>query len=220
MDLQGQRDLLLLTELERGEAVTQRSLATKLGVALGLANLYLKRLVRKGYVKVTTIPPHRIRYLLTPQGVAEKSRLTSEYVKYSLSYYRDMRRRLKTALETPVRSGAKRLAVYGTGELAELAYLTLRELGLAFVGFVDDRAAGTFLSYPIRPIASLKEGEFDGLLIADLECGPQIMVRLVRHGIPKEKIFSIGFTDRVSASCDVKHAEETQERQRQDRIDL
>ncbi|MCP9447855.1 MAG: winged helix-turn-helix domain-containing protein [Nitrospira sp.] len=220
MDLQGQRDLLLLTELERGEAVTQRSLATKLGVALGLANLYLKRLVRKGYVKVTTIPPHRIRYLLTPQGVAEKSRLTSEYVKYSLSYYRDMRRRLKTALETPVRSGAKRLAVYGTGELAELAYLTLRELGLAFVGFVDDRSGGTFLSYPVRPMASLKEGEFDGLLIADLERGPQIMVWLVRHGIPKEKIFSIGLTDSVSASCDVKHAEETQERQRQDRIDL
>jgi len=216
MDLQGQRDLLLLTELERGEAITQRSLATKLGVALGLTNLCLKRLARKGYIKITTIPPHRVRYLLTPQGFAEKSRLTSEYVKYSLSYYRDTRRRLKATLEKPVRSGVKRLAVCGTGELAELAYLTLRELEITLVGFVDDQSAGTFLSYPVRPIASLSEWEFDGLLIADLERGPQIMARLVQQGIPKEKIFSIGLAaDGASASCDVKRAEETQERQRQ-----
>ncbi|MGQ0695330.1 MAG: winged helix-turn-helix transcriptional regulator, partial [Nitrospiraceae bacterium] len=90
MNLQGQRDLLLLNEVERNGSVTQRSLATKLGVALGLTNLYLKRLARKGYIKITTIPPHRIRYLLTPQGLAEKSRLTYQYMQYSLSHYRDM----------------------------------------------------------------------------------------------------------------------------------
>ncbi len=83
MNLQGQRELRLLTELERDGTITQRSLATKLGVALGLTNLYLKRLARKGYIKITTIPFHittipfhRIRYLLTPQGFIEKSRLT------------------------------------------------------------------------------------------------------------------------------------------------
>ena len=76
MDLQGQRDLLLLSELDRDGGATQRILATKLGVALGLTNLYLKRLARKGYIKITTIPRNRIRYLLTPQGVTEKSRLT------------------------------------------------------------------------------------------------------------------------------------------------
>ena len=75
MNFQGQRDLLLLSEVERDGAVTQRSLSTKLGVALGLTNLYLKRLARKGYIKVTTIPSHRARYVLTPQGFAEESRL-------------------------------------------------------------------------------------------------------------------------------------------------
>lgn len=69
MNFQGQRDLLLLSEVERDGAVTQRSLSTKLGVALGLTNLYLKRLARKGYIKITTIPSHRARYLLTPQGL-------------------------------------------------------------------------------------------------------------------------------------------------------
>ncbi|MCP9463357.1 MAG: winged helix-turn-helix domain-containing protein [Nitrospira sp.] len=215
MDLQGQRDLLLLTELERGEAVTQRLLATKLGVALGLTNLYLKRLVRKGYIKVTTIPPHRVRYLLTPQGIAEKSRLTREYMKYSLSYYRDMRGRLKAVLERPVRAGVRKLAIVGTGELAELAYLTAREMGLTLVGFVDDHVTGTFLSYPVWPVASLGKWEYDGLLIADLEHGSQILARLVRQGIPKTKIVSIGLAaDGASASCDVKRVEEARERQR------
>jgi DNA-binding MarR family transcriptional regulator len=216
MDLQGQRDLLLLTELERGEAITQRSLATKLGVALGLTNLCLKRLARKGYIKITTIPPHRVRYHLTPQGIAEKSRLTREYMKYSLSYYRDMRGRLKAVLERPVRAGVRKLAIVGTGELAELAYLTVREMGLTLVGFVDDRVTGTFLSYPVWPAVSLGKWEYDGLLIADLEHGPQIQAQLLEQRIPKEKIFSIGLAaDRGSASCDVKCAEETQERQRQ-----
>ena len=86
MDLQGQRDLQLLNEVERDSHVTQRSLATKLGVALGLTNLYLKRLAHKGYIKITTIPSNRITYLLTPRGMTEKSRLTYAYMQYSLSY--------------------------------------------------------------------------------------------------------------------------------------
>src|SRR6476646_8171855 len=98
MDLQGQRDLLLLSELDRNGGATQRTLATKLGVALGLTNLYLKRLARKGYIKITTIQRNRIRYLLTPQGFAEKSRLTYQYMQYSLVQYRERPGRLKDVL--------------------------------------------------------------------------------------------------------------------------
>ena len=142
MDLQGQRDLQLLNEVEQDAGVTQRSLATKLGVALGLTNLYLKRLARKGYIKISTIPSHRIKYLLTPRGMAEKSRLTYAYMQYSLSYYREMRERLKHVFAGLSTAGAKRVAVYGTGELAELAYLTLREMDLTLVGFVDGGQIG------------------------------------------------------------------------------
>src|SRR2546423_2550602 len=144
MDLQGQRDLLLLSELDRDGGATQRTLATKLGVALGLTNLYLKRLARKGYIKITTIPRHRITYLLTPRGMAEKTRLTYLYMQYSLSYYRDMRKRLKVVLTELASAGAKRIVIYGTGELAELAYISLREMNLTLVGFVDGDQ-GTFL---------------------------------------------------------------------------
>src|SRR5207344_730137 len=114
MDLQGQRDLLLLSELNRDGGATQRTLATKLGVARGLTNLCLKRLARKGYIKITTIPRNRIRYLLTPQGVTEKSRLTYLYMQYSLSYYRDMRMRLKEMLSNFDEARDRRVVIYGT----------------------------------------------------------------------------------------------------------
>lgn len=98
MDLKGYRGLQLFTAVEQDSYVTQRSLATRLGVALGLTNLYLKRLTRKGYIKITAIPSKRIGYLLTPQGFSEKAHLTYHCLHNSLSYYRNVRVRLREAL--------------------------------------------------------------------------------------------------------------------------
>lgn len=191
MDLQGQRDLQLLNEVERNAGITQRSLAKKLGVALGLTNLYLKRLAHKGYIKITTIPRHRIKYLLTPRGMAEKSRLTYLYLQYSLTYYREMRERLKHVLSGLSGTGTKRIVIYGTGELAELAYLSIREMDLTLVGFVDGKEGGTFLSYPIWTVEALPNWEFDAVLIADLENATKIRTRMVRVGVPREKIVTL-----------------------------
>ncbi len=192
MNLQGQRDLRLLTELERDGAITQRSLATKLGVALGLTNLYLKRLARKGYIKITTIPSNRVRYLLTPQGFAEKSRLTYLYMQYSLSHYRDMRAKLRNALSGAMRNGVKRVVIYGTGELAEMAYLSLREMNMILVGFVDDEEIDSFLSYPVWHPETLAEWEFDAVLLANLEQTTEHREKLGHHNVPGEKILALG----------------------------
>ncbi len=192
MNLQGQRDLILLTEVERDGAVTQRSLASKLGVALGLTNLYLKRLARKGYIKITTIPSHRVRYLLTPQGFAEKSRLTYLYMEYSLSHYRDMRARLREALSQSAKNGTKRVVIYGTGELAEMAYLSLREMHMTLVGFVDDNQQEAFLSYPVWPPEVLREWEFDAVLLADIERTVRHREILGQHRVPDVKILTLG----------------------------
>jgi len=190
MDLQSRRDLQLLSEVEKDGYVTQRTLAKSLGVALGLANLYVKRLVRKGYIKITTIPRNRIKYLLTPHGVAEKSRLTYQYMQYSLYYYRQMRDRLKQVLSGLSNAGCKRLVIYGTGELAELAYLTLREMDLVLVGFVSGQE-GTFLSYPLLPVEVLSDCDFDAILIAELESVEKARARIVQAGIPKEKVVTL-----------------------------
>ena len=188
MNLQGQRDLLLLTEVERDGAVTQRSLATKLGVALGLTNLYLKRLARKGYIKITTIPSQRVRYLLTPQGFAEKSRLTYLYMQYSLSHYRDMRARLRETLSLATQTGIKRVVIYGTGELAEMAYLSLREMHLTLVGFVADGQQESFLSYPVWQPEVLAKWEFDAVLLADIEQIRRHREVLGRQHVPDAKV--------------------------------
>jgi DNA-binding MarR family transcriptional regulator len=191
MHLQDQRELRLLDEVARDGTVSQRSLAKSLGVALGLTNLYVKRLVRKGHIKITTIPHHRIQYLLTPRGMAEKSRLTYLYMQYSLSYYRDARDRLKHRLADLSRAGGKRVVIYGTGELAELAYLSLREMNMTLVGFVDGTQQQIFLSYPVWPLDTLANWDFDALLIADLGEREKIQARILREGVPKAKIMTL-----------------------------
>ena len=195
MDLQGQRDLLLLRELDRDGGATQRTLAIKLGVALGLTNLYLKRLARKGYIKITTIPRSRIRYLLTPQGFTEKSRLTYLYIQYSLSYYRDMRGRLKEMLSSFNGTNGQRVAIYGTNELAELAYLSLREMNIDCVGFIDGNSRESFLSCPVTSPEKVSRWQFDRVLITDLEHAAACEEQLVQSGVPREKVLRLGLRE-------------------------
>ncbi len=191
MNLQSQRDLLLLTEVERDGGITQRTLATKLGVALGLTNLYLKRLVRNGYITRTTIPAHRVRYMLTPQGVVEKTRLISLHMEYALSHYREMRARLREALFPMARNGMKRVVIYGTSELAEMAYVSLREMQMTLVGFVDDGRQESFLSYPVWSSDVLQEWEFDAVLLASFDQMAGVRMKLEHQQVPEGKIITL-----------------------------
>ena len=192
MDLQGQRDLLLLSELDRNDGATQRTLATKLGVALGLTNLYLKRLARKGYIKIKTIPRNRIRYLLTPEGFAEKSRLTYQYMEHSLSYYREIRGRLKDMLSSLEWKKGQRVAICGTGELAELAYLALREMNVDCVGFVDGKTRDIFLSCRVFSPEEVAGCQLDRVLIADLDHAAAYEEQLLQFGLAREKLLRLG----------------------------
>src|SRR5438270_4257925 len=99
MDIEAHRDLKLLEAVEADSRVTQRGLSTQLGIALGLTNIYLKRLVRKGYIKCVNVQSNRITYLLTPHGIAEKLRLTYEFMDYSLHLFGEVRQHLRTALQ-------------------------------------------------------------------------------------------------------------------------
>ena len=186
----------LLTEVAQSPDVTQRELSTRIGVALGLTNLYLKRLARKGYIKVADFPrkpaaKKRLRYLLTPKGIAEKSRLTYDHVAYSLSLYRRARQTLRESLSLLPESGIKRIALYGTGEAAELAYLTLKELGLEPIGVFSREANGHFLGFPVRAITELTGEEFDRLVLATFERPEQQVSELASLGIPAERVLTL-----------------------------
>jgi len=196
MDRHDARQLEILTAIGEGRPLSQRVLAERLGIALGLVNLYVRRLSRKGYVKIIEFPRKpaarkRLRYLLTPKGLAEKSRLTYEHMLYSLHLFRRTRETLRESLALMVGRGTKRIALYGPGEAAELAYLTLREFGLEPVGVFAATAGGEFLGYPVQAADALPGHRLDAVIVATFERPEAEVAALVRRGIPAEKCLTL-----------------------------
>lgn len=196
MKFHAHRELQLLEEISGQSHVTQRGLSKKLGVALGLTNLLLYRLTRKGYIKVINLQRNRLRYLITPQGLAEKSRLTCEYLEYSLQFYRHVRRFLAASLIPLAAAGCRDILLFGTGEVAEIAYLTMQEMDLNLVGVVDgENGRGKFLGIPVISPADLSLIPFDRIVIASFTSREKIQQQLEALGIPAEKMITI--PDRV-----------------------
>jgi len=191
MDLEARRDLEVLQAVSENQRITQRSLATRMGIALGLTNIYLKRLVRKGYIKCVNIQSNRILYLITPRGIAEKTRLTYEFMDYSLRLYGRVRQHLRAVLEPCTQNGMRNIAIYGVGEAAELAYLALKELGLEPVAIFDATERPSFLGMPVHRISDQHLVTYDVLIVATLEQHNGLVARLVREGIPAEKLLPL-----------------------------
>lgn len=187
-----QRDLQLLNEIESSDVVTQRGLAKRLGIALGLTNLYLKRLIKKGCIKVVNIQRNRIRYLITPQGIAEKSRLTYEYMQYSLQLYRRACSIMRERFRRLASQGRKRIVFYGVGEAAELAYLCVREMDLELVGVVDVERAGTrFLDHTVLDLSALTALEYDCIVVTSLDDGEIPWRRLEELGVSADAVVTL-----------------------------
>ncbi len=191
LDVEEGRNLHALEAIADDEHITQRALADKLGIALGLTNIYLRRLVRKGYVKCVHMQSNRLRYLLTPKGISEKTRLTFEFMRYSLHLYAQVRSRLRATLEPCVPHNRRRIAVYGTGEAAELTFLSITELGLELVAIFDAAGGGVFLGQPVRNIETHGQVAFDLLLVASLDRPEPIVDRLVEIGIGRERLATL-----------------------------
>lgn len=191
MDLEAQRNLQTLEAIANDAQITQRTLAGKLGIALGLTNIYVRRLVRKGYVKCVNVQSNRLRYLLTPTGMSEKARLTYEFMEYSLQLYGQVRQHLRAVLEPAVRTNRRRIAIYGTGEAAELAYLSMTELGLELAAVFASENGGRFLGQHVRAIDTHREAVYDLLLVATLDRSDAIVEALVRAGVDRDRIVTV-----------------------------
>jgi len=186
MDPEAHRALQLLEAVEQNARVTQRGLANQMGIALGLTNIYIKRLVRKGCIKCVNVQSNRIAYLITPRGVAEKARLTYEFMRYSLQLYKDARRQLHAVVRARAAEG-QRFAIYGRGEAAELAYLSLRELGIEPVAVFDD-TEGTFLGMTVRHISEHAQIGFDLVIVASLDPSNRAADQAMVAGIPARRL--------------------------------
>lgn len=130
----------MLDVVDRNPSITQRSVASELGIALGLANSYLKRCVRKGLIKVSEAPARRYAYYLTPQGFAEKSRLTASYLRHSFSLFHQARVQFAAIMAGATARGQRRLALLGPGDLADIAGLVAMEHPVEIAGILPASA--------------------------------------------------------------------------------
>ena len=186
------RELLILHEVARNSHLTQRDLAKGLGLALGLINLRLQRLSQEGHLRVAGLGRNRIQYLITPKGLLEKERLLSECLGESMQQYRYVRRFLKEQLLTLAQEGVGRILLYGTREMAELAYLTIQEIGLTLVGVVEEESeANSFFNLPVRPLSEIKNLDFERVIVATLESRRQDCERLLKLGVEARRIISL-----------------------------
>jgi predicted transcriptional regulator len=131
------RELTLLEQVERDPNVNQSTLAGQLGVAVGTVNWHLKRLVAKGYVKVQRAERKKLRYIITPEGIALRARLTVDYVERSFDLYRKTRQRVKEHLATIRATGGDRVRIIGGGDVADICRLSCIEQGFSLVSDLD-----------------------------------------------------------------------------------
>jgi DNA-binding MarR family transcriptional regulator len=185
------RSFLLISEIAKDESLSQRELAQRLGIALGLVNSYLKNLVAKGYVRVKNFPRNRYAYLLTPQGVTEKSRLAYQHLKYFTNLYTITRQDYLTLFRTLSAIKIRTVAFCGVDEVTEIAYLSLLETDLSLVAVMDDEAAGKeFFGLPVVSLADGILSGQQGVILTSLKKGDLLRERLRKLGVDGAKVFS------------------------------
>lgn len=185
------RDMQLLQEVAQTPRATQRDLSKRIGVALGLTNLMLRRLISKGSIEIISTKNGKIGYRITPQGIHEKERLTNQFIQDSLDLSVQARRLLREQMTGIARSGKRRIVLCGTDELAAVVCLTLQEMGLELLGVIDTSTERErFLGYPIQKISEVSCSEVDRFIVS-LRDQDEILERLQAAGVPRERIVAL-----------------------------
>lgn len=189
----------ILQAIASGGRVTQRSLSGDLGIALGLTNLLIRRLVGKGYLKISRMGRRHVRYLMTPAGWEALTRATRVSLENTVHLYTQTREQIRQTLSlVSVRceadgNGQKRVVFYGAGDVAEIAYISLQGTDLTLVGVVDDNRRGHFFGMPIRGSEDLSSEGLDGVayshvIVASIRHADAIRARISERGVPEERV--------------------------------
>lgn len=184
--------LKIMDEIENSDAITQRSLSEKFGVALGLVNTYIKYLVKKGYVRVSQFPRSRYKYLLTPEGISEKSRLAYKHLSYYNNLFRTVRQDSLKLFKELGKKGINEVAFCGIDEVAEISYLSLKESGIKLFGVYEIDYKGSFFDFKVREIKKIKEDFSGAIYISSLKKKVELYKALLGVGVAKEDICFLG----------------------------
>jgi DNA-binding MarR family transcriptional regulator len=186
-DKESQLTLELLQAIDNKDDISQRHLAQEMGVALGLANSYLKRCVKKGLIKIKTAPANRYLYYLTPNGFAEKARLTGEFLSTSLALFRqsgDVYAEIFAELE---RQGSGSVVFAGLSDLTEIAYLRALKSSINVVGVIQPATdQASFFELPVFNDPE-QVSAFDAVILTSLEQTQELLEHLHRL-VPPEQI--------------------------------
>ena len=192
MDKEDLHILRLMGEIDRDGNSTQRELSRRLDLSLGLINTCLRRLVDRGYFRVETMPRHRVKYFLTPEGLARKSRLTVEYLRYSVDFQREIKKLLLGKYFEIGKDGVTSLLFYGAGEVAELAYLYLQLTDIRLAGIIDENLKmEPFFGYTVFGLERIDRMDWDIILLTRLDDTDQDIMRLIKRGIDTERIATL-----------------------------
>ena len=192
MEKQDLHILRLMGEVDRDGNSSQRELSQRLDISVGLVNTFLKRLVNKGYFKVKTMPRNRVKYFLTPEGLARKGRLTAEYLRYSINFYRDVKDLLLGKFMEMENNQVNKVLFFGAGEVAEMAYLYLQLTKLELVGLMDDQKKGkNFFGFVIKGMESVHDVQWDRVLLTRLDHTEEAIQKLTLAGIDLDRIATI-----------------------------
>ena len=187
------RDLQFLEELEKTPNLSQRELSNKFGIALGVTNACLKRMVRRGWIRLTKVPPRRIGYYLTPKGFAEKARLTMTFLSYNIHHYSNLKAMITEKLLEMESEGVKRVIFWGVSDEMEITYVTLQGTEMELVAIVDDDDGvngKNILGEKIKSPDVIDSLKADAVLITSILNNKKILRKLKTRN-NKVKLFTI-----------------------------
>ena len=189
----GNRELVILSEVQLTPDTSQRKLAKNLGVSLGVTNLLLRNLARKGYIRIVKAGWRRWLYALTPAGFSRKIQLMAAYINRFLGHYQQIRSVLREEMGSLALHIESSVAIYGTGDFAELIYLGLKELGIEEVDiFVLENIPGRrFLGMPIRNVSVMQPEYYDRVIVGDLDNVKSDCAELFAHGVTSEQLVTL-----------------------------
>lgn len=187
------KTLLLLEAIDNEECLSQRDLAKKLNISLGMVNTIIKSLLDRGFFKIDTHPKSKVKYVLTSTGVSGKADLAIRYISHLISIYQETKTRIQTRLDKLYEEGVRKLALYGSDAVSEITcMLPVNNPYQEIVAIIDDEKEGQNVNgVAICSEKDLKKLSFDAIIITETENLLKVKKKIIDIHIPAHKIVSL-----------------------------
>ena len=192
MDTRDYKTLQILEEIESNSSISQRRLSEKLNMSLGLVNSFVKHLTAKGYFRAKSLPKRRVKYILTPEGASEKTKLVYDYIRYSFDLYKQSYAKIHDLMKLLEAQNIENIAFFGVSTITEIVYQEMNKRSLNLVAVVDDLRIGE-LAYDHHVIGVDDIGgiQFEKIIVTAYDHNHYSLHKLKMSGIEADKIVFI-----------------------------